>query len=38
MLEYELETTLIYDLPYNENLIKHEYRNILYVGEKNDKE
>ena len=38
MLEYELETTLIYDLPYNENLIKREYRNILYVGEKNDKE
>ena len=38
MLEYELETTLIYDLPYNEDLIKCEYRNILFVGDKNDKE
>ena len=38
MLEYELETTLIYDLPYKEELIKCEYRNILYVGDKNDKE
>ena len=37
MLNYELETTLIYDLPYNENLIKCEYRNILYVGDANDK-
>ena len=36
MLEFELETTLIYDLPYNENLIKCEYRNILYVGDPND--
>ena len=38
MLNYELETTLIYDLPYNENLIKYEFRNILYVGDANDKE
>ena len=39
MLEYELETTNIYDLPYNynENLIKKEYRNTLYIGEENDK-
>ena len=37
MLNYELETTLIYDLPYNENLIKYEFRNILYVGDANDK-
>ena len=35
--EYELETTLIYDLPYNENLLKCEYRNILYIGDSNDK-
>ena len=37
MLEYELETTLIYDLPYNEDLLKCEYRNILYIGDTNDK-
>ncbi len=30
MLEYELETTKIYDLPYNENLIDLEYKNHLY--------
>lgn len=37
MLEFEINTTLIYDLPYNNNLIKNEYRNILYKGEnKND--
>ena len=37
MLDYELQTTQIYDLPYNENLIKKEYRNILYIGDSNDK-
>lgn len=37
MLEYELETTIIYDLPYSENLINKEYRNILLIGEDNDK-
>ena len=36
MLEYELDTTLIYDLPYNKNLIKQEYRNTLFKGEKHD--
>ena len=30
MLEYELETTKIYDLPYNNNLIELEYKNHLY--------
>ena len=36
MLEYELDTTLIYDLPYNKNLIKQEYRNTLFKGEEHD--
>ena len=30
MLEFELKTTKIYDLPYNESLIDKEYRNTLY--------
>ena len=30
MLEFELNTTKIYDLPYNENLIQLEYQNKLY--------
>ena len=30
MLAYELETTKIYDIPYNENLIELEYHNKLY--------
>ena len=30
MLEYELETTKIYDLPYNDNLIELEYKNHLF--------
>ena len=30
MLEYELETTKIYDLIYNENLLKKEYQNTIY--------
>ena len=30
MLEYELQTTEIYDLIYNEGLIKKEYHNTLY--------
>ena len=38
MLEYEIDTTLIYDLIYNEELIKKEFHNILLVGDNNDKE
>ena len=39
MLEFEINTTKIYSLPKEENnLIKNEYKNILYKGEKNDKE
>ena len=30
MLEYEIETTKIYDLPYNNNLIELEFKNHLY--------
>ena len=30
MLEFELNTTKIYDLPYNNNLIELEYKNHLY--------
>ena len=30
MLEYELETTKIYDLIYNENLLEKEYQNTIY--------
>lgn len=30
MLEYELETTKIYDIPYNQHLIELEYHNKLY--------
>ena len=29
MLEYEIETTKIYDLPYNENLLEKEFNNHL---------
>ena len=30
MLEFEINTTKIYDLIYNEELIKKEYQNHLY--------
>ena len=34
MLEFELNTTKIYDLPYNENLIELEYKNKIYKEDK----
>ena len=38
MLDFEIKTTEIYDIIYNENLIKKEYQKIIYFGdEKNDK-
>ena len=37
MLDYELETTKIYDILSNENLLKRECKKIIYIGdEKND--
>ena len=36
MLELELKSTIIYDIPYNEDLGKYEYRNNI-KGEENDK-
>ena len=37
MLDYELETTKIYDILSNENLLKKECEKIIYIGdEKND--
>ena len=32
MLELEIETTKIYDLPYEENLEKKEFQKIIYIG------
>lgn len=36
MLEFEIETTKIYDIPYNTNLVKKEFEKIIYIGEEND--
>ena len=37
MLEFEIETTKIYDIPYQENLFKKEFDRIIDIGgEKND--
>jgi hypothetical protein len=37
MLNYEIETTKIYDIILNENLVKKEFEKIIYIkGEKND--
>jgi len=36
MLEYELETTKIYDIPTNDNLSKKEYDKIIDMGGKKD--
>ena len=38
MLDFEIKTTEIYDIIYNENLVKKEYQKIVYIGEDiNDK-
>ena len=37
MLEYEIETTKIYDI-YTNNLEKREFQSLIYKGEENDKE
>ena len=34
MLEFEIETTKIYDIVHNENLVKREFERIIYKGEK----
>ena len=36
MLEYEIETTKIYDIPYQENLVKKESDKIINIGGEND--
>ena len=37
MLEFEIKTTIIYDIINNNDLIKKEFQSIIYVGdEKND--
>lgn len=36
MLDFEIETTKIYDIPYNTNLVKKEFEKIIYTGGKND--
>ena len=36
MLEFEIETTKIYDIINNENLVKREFERIIYKGEEND--
>lgn len=33
MLEFEIETTKIYDIIHNENLVKREFERIIYKGE-----
>ncbi len=38
MLEFELETTKIYDIINNNNLLKKECEKIIYLGEQYDKE
>ena len=38
MLEYELETTKIYDIIYNENLLKNEYSKIIYFTDEDENE
>lgn len=37
MLEFEIETTKIYDIIFNENLLKREFEKIIYIGEEYDK-
>lgn len=37
MLEFEIETTKIYDIIHNENLTEREFKRIIYKGEENDK-
>ena len=37
MLEFEIETTIIYDIIHNSNLINKEFQSIIYIGdEEND--
>ncbi len=36
MLDFEIETTKIYDIIHNENLVKREFERIIYKGEEND--
>ena len=36
MLEFEINTTKIYDIPYNENLTKKEFDKIINIGEEYD--
>jgi hypothetical protein len=38
MLEYEIETTKIYDIISNENIVKKEFDKIINGGISNDKE
>ncbi len=33
MLEFEIETTKIYDIVTNSNLVKREFERIIYMGE-----
>ena len=36
MLEYEIEITKIYDIPYKEDLSKKEFERIIFIGGEND--
>lgn len=36
MLEFELETTKIYDITSNNNLFKREYEKIIFIGDENN--
>ena len=36
MLDYEIEITKIYDIPFNTNLVKKEFERIIYIGGEND--
>ena len=38
MLEFEINTTKIYDIFNNNQLLKQEYQSIIYIGEEYDKE
>ena len=36
MLDYEIETTKIYDIITNDNLVKKEFNRIIYRGDKSN--